>query len=154
MNKRHYEHTLPNIRGSLSNTYISPDCAPSPHPEKNWKGRWRDITGASLSEAVSPKGRPVPLPAKQTGSIFSHPISSLIRTERKNSSATWSPAQMKSRISEAQEKTWRKSCSACAAIISSISPHTRGGMIWKSFWKRQKNEGTPCWQTENCSSFP
>ena len=62
---------------------ISPDCAPSPHPEKNWKGRWRDITGASLSEAVSPKGRPVPLPAKQTGSIFSHPISSLIRTERK-----------------------------------------------------------------------
>ena len=24
MNKRHYEHTLPNIRGSLSNTYISP----------------------------------------------------------------------------------------------------------------------------------
>lgn len=27
MNKRHYEHTLPNIRGSLSNTYnqIPPD---------------------------------------------------------------------------------------------------------------------------------
>ena len=24
MNKRHYEHTLPNIRGSLSNTYICP----------------------------------------------------------------------------------------------------------------------------------
>ena len=23
MNKRHYEHTLPNIRGSLSNTYLS-----------------------------------------------------------------------------------------------------------------------------------
>lgn len=23
MNKRHYEHTLPNIRGSLSNTYFS-----------------------------------------------------------------------------------------------------------------------------------
>lgn len=23
MNKRHYEHTLPNIRGSLSNTYES-----------------------------------------------------------------------------------------------------------------------------------
>lgn len=23
MNKRHYEHTLPNIRGSLSNTYTS-----------------------------------------------------------------------------------------------------------------------------------
>ena len=22
MNKRHYEHTLPNIRGSLSNTYF------------------------------------------------------------------------------------------------------------------------------------
>lgn len=25
MNKRHYEHTLPNIRGSLSNTYIERD---------------------------------------------------------------------------------------------------------------------------------
>ena len=24
MNKRHYEHTLPNIRGSLSNTYGHP----------------------------------------------------------------------------------------------------------------------------------
>lgn len=24
MNKRHYEHTLPNIRGSLSNTYVEP----------------------------------------------------------------------------------------------------------------------------------
>lgn len=23
MNKRHYEHTLPNIRGSLSNTYLT-----------------------------------------------------------------------------------------------------------------------------------
>ena len=23
MNKRHYEHTLPNIRGSLSNTYAA-----------------------------------------------------------------------------------------------------------------------------------
>ena len=25
MNKRHYEHTLPNIRGSLSNTYSEKD---------------------------------------------------------------------------------------------------------------------------------
>ena len=25
MNKRHYEHTLPNIRGSLSNTYYNQD---------------------------------------------------------------------------------------------------------------------------------
>lgn len=25
MNKRHYEHTLPNIRGSLSNTYLFPE---------------------------------------------------------------------------------------------------------------------------------
>ena len=25
MNKRHYEHTLPNIRGSLSNTYKESD---------------------------------------------------------------------------------------------------------------------------------
>lgn len=26
MNKRHYEHTLPNIRGSLSNTYEPSDA--------------------------------------------------------------------------------------------------------------------------------
>ena len=26
MNKRHYEHTLPNIRGSLSNTYENFDA--------------------------------------------------------------------------------------------------------------------------------
>ena len=26
MNKRHYEHTLPNIRGSLSNTYTAFSC--------------------------------------------------------------------------------------------------------------------------------
>ena len=26
MNKRHYEHTLPNIRGSLSNTYVQLQC--------------------------------------------------------------------------------------------------------------------------------
>lgn len=26
MNKRHYEHTLPNIRGSLSNTYLDLSC--------------------------------------------------------------------------------------------------------------------------------
>jgi len=26
MNKRHYEHTLPNIRGSLSNTYVFSIC--------------------------------------------------------------------------------------------------------------------------------
>lgn len=32
MNKRHYEHTLPNIRGSLSNTYelADPDSNMSP----------------------------------------------------------------------------------------------------------------------------
>jgi len=29
MNKRHYEHTLPNIRGSLSNTYRRIDTTPT-----------------------------------------------------------------------------------------------------------------------------
>lgn len=32
MNKRHYEHTLPNIRGSLSNTY-----------DKLWKRSFPDL---------------------------------------------------------------------------------------------------------------
>ena len=32
MNKRHYEHTLPNIRGSLSNTYgITDKCDKADH---------------------------------------------------------------------------------------------------------------------------
>ena len=35
MNKRHYEHTLPNIRGSLSNTYI---CVQG---EGQWNGNIR-----------------------------------------------------------------------------------------------------------------
>ena len=34
MNKRHYEHTLPNIRGSLSNTY---------HPKPDKKQYHRQI---------------------------------------------------------------------------------------------------------------
>ena len=32
MNKRHYEHTLPNIRGSLSNTYVP--CWSMTFPDK------------------------------------------------------------------------------------------------------------------------
>ena len=32
MNKRHYEHTLPNIRGSLSNTYVSLNGSPTVSP--------------------------------------------------------------------------------------------------------------------------
>ena len=35
MNKRHYEHTLPNIRGSLSNTYAqAPQLKTGPIPLK------------------------------------------------------------------------------------------------------------------------
>ena len=34
MNKRHYEHTLPNIRGSLSNTYTEKNIAGSVKPSK------------------------------------------------------------------------------------------------------------------------
>ena len=37
MNKRHYEHTLPNIRGSLSNTYLTNRTAAP-------KGRYFTIT--------------------------------------------------------------------------------------------------------------
>ena len=41
MNKRHYEHTLPNIRGSLSNTYpymygIIYICSMKKHPYKRF----------------------------------------------------------------------------------------------------------------------
>ena len=40
MNKRHYEHTLPNIRGSLSNTYFLPACKTGTSPlaiECSWR---------------------------------------------------------------------------------------------------------------------
>ena len=37
MNKRHYEHTLPNIRGSLSNTYIEPQHDNSKGSVNEWK---------------------------------------------------------------------------------------------------------------------
>ena len=44
MNKRHYEHTLPNIRGSLSNTYES---------SLSGKSGMFDIKGAvSIAEAA------------------------------------------------------------------------------------------------------
>lgn len=42
MNKRHYEHTLPNIRGSLSNTYNGVSVAIMAGsalyaPDKRWR---------------------------------------------------------------------------------------------------------------------
>lgn len=52
MNKRHYEHTLPNIRGSLSNTYEETDKRPDkeketasenpePHPKRKSESGFR-----------------------------------------------------------------------------------------------------------------
>ena len=43
MNKRHYEHTLPNIRGSLSNTY---------EERKEWERLCRQYNVDSLYEAI------------------------------------------------------------------------------------------------------
>ena len=34
MNKRHYEHTLPIIRGSLSNTYLEPLKGIASNPDR------------------------------------------------------------------------------------------------------------------------
>ena len=58
MNKRHYEHTLPNIRGSLSNTYA--EAGPFHqfhigtnrlrHPVAYAQGR-KDILPGSLSQS-------------------------------------------------------------------------------------------------------
>lgn len=49
MNKRHYEHTLPNIRGSLSNTYDQVT-----HPKLVRYG-WQPFTRANLvNEAGMP----------------------------------------------------------------------------------------------------
>ena len=50
MNKRHYEHTLPNIRGSLSNTYRRKKEAARPEEEKlekAWQTLKRDIKSSA-----------------------------------------------------------------------------------------------------------
>lgn len=39
MNKRHYEHTLPNIRGSLSNTYCDSDVGLKIHSFRRMFGQ-------------------------------------------------------------------------------------------------------------------
>lgn len=44
MNKRHYEHTLPNIRGSLSNTYV--DCDYPQHSIAGMRKRDAEQVGA------------------------------------------------------------------------------------------------------------
>ena len=45
MNKRHYEHTLPNIRGSLSNTYLKINILPLPFygSPRNPKHLWLPV---------------------------------------------------------------------------------------------------------------
>ena len=40
MNKRHYEHTLPNIRGSLSNTYTPPENMTFSKLLEHWEKRF------------------------------------------------------------------------------------------------------------------
>ena len=47
MNKRHYEHTLPNIRGSLSNTYECSSKAIPLHRKKHVP------TGRAVGEGIS-----------------------------------------------------------------------------------------------------
>ena len=53
MNKRHYEHTLPNIRGSLSNTYIEEKKAVLLVQEKT-RAKGHEITQAE--EQQQPEG--------------------------------------------------------------------------------------------------
>lgn len=55
MNKRHYEHTLPNIRGSLSNTYYVSTVF-----GKVLKGLSVEYKGKKYPSFLFRKGRPVP----------------------------------------------------------------------------------------------
>ena len=54
MNKRHYEHTLPNIRGSLSNTYHS--------SADNHRKTFNDISLQELADSIREMGSYKPLP--------------------------------------------------------------------------------------------
>ena len=60
MNKRHYEHTLPNIRGSLSNTYSSfifyPYSLLYIYPALCL--RLSDFMRGMMDETVEPVGKP------------------------------------------------------------------------------------------------
>ena len=51
MNKRHYEHTLPNIRGSLSNTYDGTTYFLMPASEVNVEVEFEEVPKAQSSEA-------------------------------------------------------------------------------------------------------
>lgn len=52
MNKRHYEHTLPNIRGSLSNTY-DPNTSDSPEMVMNYYSNfYPELTTATVHGPV------------------------------------------------------------------------------------------------------
>ena len=61
MNKRHYEHTLPNIRGSLSNTYNCQDMFYIFTVfGKVLKGTSVEYKGKKYPSFLFKKGRPVP----------------------------------------------------------------------------------------------
>ena len=50
MNKRHYEHTLPNIRGSLSNTYKYPKFA----VKSRFSGNDKGMAGTRINPVCRP----------------------------------------------------------------------------------------------------
>lgn len=51
MNKRHYEHTLPNIRGSLSNTYEIRTETKNKNTGKKGKRKRRHLIRKALAES-------------------------------------------------------------------------------------------------------
>ena len=67
MNKRHYEHTLPNIRGSLSNTYIQIKKE-SPKKTKNFH-----FTHFFPSTTYTPEGNPCKAAFRFTADLTSFP---------------------------------------------------------------------------------
>ena len=52
MNKRHYEHTLPNIRGSLSNTYEQKNKRTKEQKNKRTKGKGQKDSGKNVRELL------------------------------------------------------------------------------------------------------
>ena len=56
MNKRHYEHTLPNIRGSLSNTYVN---TVFPLQFEQFDMLYFDVLPLVLSHVVNPRNEDV-----------------------------------------------------------------------------------------------
>ena len=113
MNKRHYEHTLPNIRGSLSNTYKTSRFSLATCPFFP-VGLLKNECGAWLKNPVSRGG-------SFCFFVFSRPR----LTERKRSASENGSILSHGRV--------KKEVRADRYPSRTSGDETQGGMLWRDF---------------------